>query len=620
MNKLLKSVGSLSIIITLIFTSCTKGPPTFTTTLTDGLEGYWKLDELSGNALDMKSLQNGIPNLVNQGIPGKIGSCYEFTRDPKSYVNCGNISLSTYSLSFWAKRSSSYKVECILGFGGKYEGLWIFYDNRLTLTDNEADALGKWCLWTDKFSDHHIVLVATAGGTSGIVELFIDGISQGSFSCNKPDISNLVLGSDYSDGSFNSPFSFDGTIDEVGLWNRPLTSDEVKELNAKGAGKTYPFNEDEKMPAIFFYSPPYGKLLHSYKNKKIILERDNSIYYVKFSFDNGLSYKPAIEVSSKGINKARILSNGNIVLFGLSKIYYSNDNLSTIHDCIIKDKDGSNYKLHEPVNPDFPGAYFEFMGGFVESDGICVLGNYANSRGGASPVNLWYSLDGITWKVFYTFGQNPEFTDNGTTGGGSGGTLLGDPFNILTVRHIHSINVGYDGSFYACTGDANRSMHFMKCSYHRNNDKWRVNDLLTYTSSNWQRMRALGVYEKDGYIYWGSDGPGTFFYDGKTYECFGIYKCLASDINDPAKHILLQPLTDACYSFLNFNNIVFAGFQSHQSVIISTDYGETWTSYPKPEWVAAGIAGVWYNDLYKYFGTGTGEMIYFNETRYNRRN
>jgi hypothetical protein len=102
--------------------------------------------------------------------------------------------------------------------------------------------------------------------------------------------------------------------------------------------------------------------------------------------------------------KARILSNGNIVLFCGNEIFYSNNNLESISHCTVLNKDGSAYLLHTPVNSAYPGSYFNFMGGFVEDEGVCLLGNYANTSIGASPVNLYYSLDGITWKVCYTFG------------------------------------------------------------------------------------------------------------------------------------------------------------------------------------------------------------------------
>jgi hypothetical protein len=75
-----------------------------------------------------------------------------------------------------------------------------------------------------------------------------------------------------------------------------------------------------------------------------------------------------------------------------------------------------------------------------------------------------------------------------------------------------------------------------------------------------------------------------------------------ADINNPTKHILLQSLTDACYSFVNSDNVVFAGLQSYGYVYISYDYGETWTAYAKPAWWTGSVQIVWYNQLNKYIG------------------
>jgi uncharacterized protein (TIGR02145 family) len=361
----------------------------------------------------------------------------------------------------------------------------------------------------------------------------------------------------------------------------------------------------------FSVSSDGSVLLHSIGNKRIIFKTIGSDNYIKYSADNGNSYNAGVKITGifTSDNKARILGNGNIVLFCGGNIYYSNNNLATINPCNVLNKDGSVYTLHTPVNPSYPGGYFYFMGGYVENGGVAVMGNYTNNAQGASPVNLYYTLDGITWKVFYTFGQNPNYTDNGTAMGGAGGTLLGDPANPLITRHIHSVNIGDDGNFYACTGDTDGEMHFMKCVYDNSSDSWSVNDLLSGASRTWQRMRALGVFERNGYLYWGSDGSEIFVYNSVQYNSLGIYKCAVSDINDPSKHILLKSLQDACYSFVNADHIVFAGMQSYGYVYISYDYGETWTTYKKPTWMTGSVQGVWYNDVYKYLVTNYGVFI-----------
>ena len=40
------------------------------------------------------------------------------------------------------------------------------------------------------------------------------------------------------------------------------------------------------------------------------------------------------------------------------------------------------------------------MGGFARNNGVDVMGNYANTSMAASPVNLYYSLDGKPGKSF----------------------------------------------------------------------------------------------------------------------------------------------------------------------------------------------------------------------------
>lgn len=148
--------------------------------------------------------------------------------------------------------------------------------------------------------------------------------------------------------------------------------------------------------------------MHSVGDKRIIFKKIGTDDYIKFSNNNGVSYNLGVRVTGifTGDHKARILGNGNIVLFCANRIYYSDDDMETINPCIVLKKDGSAYSCHEPVNPAYPGAYFNFMSGFIEESGVCLLGNYTNSSMGASPVNLYYSLDGITWRVIYTFGQD----------------------------------------------------------------------------------------------------------------------------------------------------------------------------------------------------------------------
>lgn len=347
-------------------------------------------------------------------------------------------------------------------------------------------------------------------------------------------------------------------------------------------------------------------LMHSNGDKRVIIEGD----YIKYSADNGDTYNAGVDITAfypvGEVAEIRILNNGIIVVFShKTSLHYSDDNLVSLIACTVLDAAGAPYSYHIPVNANYPGGYWNFMGGFIEHEGVSVLGNYTNSSHGASPINLYYTLDGITWKVFYTFGQSPNHTDDGTASGGVGGNLLGDATNPLLTRHIHSVNIGSDGNFYAGMGDGSGypgEMHFMRCTYDSGTDTWIVVDLLDANSRRWPRMRVLGVYEYNGYLYWASDGSGTFVYGGITYNSLGIYKSLIADINDASKHILLQKTTDVFYSFLNVGRYVLGGLMSDQNIYLSADHGDTWKSLNKPSNFGGSVDGVWYNDLHNYFG------------------
>lgn len=120
----------------------------------------------------------------------------------------------------------------------------------------------------------------------------------------------------------------------------------------------------------------------------------------------------------------------------------------------------------------------------------------------------------------------------------------------------------------------------MEMTYNSITDIWTVNDLVSGTYRKLERMKAIGIFEKNGYIYWGSDGTSPDNnVGGIAYESKGIYRALVADLNDITKHQLLQALTDECYAFLRLqDNVIFCGMDVGESThfYISRDAGDTW--------------------------------------------
>lgn len=328
-------------------------------------------------------------------------------------------------------------------------------------------------------------------------------------------------------------------------------------------------------------------LLFDYVGATMVMQRGLNLCC---SLDNGKSWNIGVPVSSINslsaypVSLVRILSTGRIIVFSSYKdAYYSDDNLATLTPCTTLDSAGNPYVFHTPVSSSLPGGYFMDFHNFIEDGSLLLFANYANSAVGAAPSNFWYSLDmGVTWKVFWTFGQNPRFTDNGSTYGGTGGTLLGDASNSIITRHVHAINKGSDGNYYACTGDNNFEMHFLKLSYNSGLDQWTVSDMLLSPATSWQRLRGIGIIEYGGYIYWGSDGTQADTVGGIVYNQRGIYRCLPYDLNDITKHELLQELTDEAFYFAaGEDGVIYCGMDAGNAFIYtSVDHGATWVQRP----------------------------------------
>ena len=144
-----------------------------------------------------------------------------------------------------------------------------------------------------------------------------------------------------------------------------------------------------------------------------------------------------------------------------NKVYLSSTALESYEECAIT-KNGSPYTIHTPVNAQYPGEYFKFLGIYrkqVDDEGneIFVYSNYSLSARGAAPGLLFYHRPsfGAELKVVYEFGQSEFFTDNGTPNGGTGGTPVGDASEMLWCRHTHgTVQLPGDRTkFYMVTGD-----------------------------------------------------------------------------------------------------------------------------------------------------------------------
>jgi len=349
-----------------------------------------------------------------------------------------------------------------------------------------------------------------------------------------------------------------------------------------------PFSNFLSTDKFLYRLQPSGRYIDSQRNNKAFGYAEGIIF---LSEDNGHTWPHSIPFpDAHRINFSHILKNGNIIFTTGSKLYLSSDNLKTYRQVTVKTADGTDYIPHTPKNEENCGWYFHTLSGInswdINGTEMLVWGNYCNVIGGATPVNIYYSTDGgQTVKIAYSFGRNPHFRDNGSAGGSTSGTLLGNPDNPVICRHVHIVSYNpVENAFYACTGDLDRGAghecHWLRGVYDAMSDRWDWKVLVS-TNAN-TRYKAGGINFVDGKVYWISDANGPKPYDR------GIFRCDPADITNPGKHTMLFNPEVESGNMIIQDNFIIASHCAPASpmatgFIVSNDLGKTWAQYDLKE-------------------------------------
>lgn len=218
--------------------------------LTDDIQHYWKMsttaDEVGGATLTETGGINHTTGIIGLGYDCNDGE----------YIDAGNITINYTSteLSFnlWVKRNAG------LG-GGSWTGLWSRnngagaprpYDVYYQGSDNTYNWFIEGTTAGDRVgitannisSGDFVMLTFTKNGTN--YKIFENAVERVSDTNTNDIIEDLAFDLRFCQRQDNV-VKADAVMDEVGIWNRTLTSSEVSELYNNGSGNQYPFS----MPA-----------------------------------------------------------------------------------------------------------------------------------------------------------------------------------------------------------------------------------------------------------------------------------------------------------------------------------------------------------------------------------
>jgi len=218
-----------------------------------GLVGYWKFSEGNGTvAYDISS--NGVNQnngtLTNFNFnansgwgEGKYGKALLFDGSD-DYVDAGNVikNLTNFAFSFWIKIDTFSNPAYMTPFG-QSDAIYPSATNAFNFfTGSASDSFGLQGEWTDGSNlDMRVNIpfgvgvwkhIAVTYDGSNVIQ-YVDGLllNQKSYSSKSIGNSNsLLFGKGYAQpGSLVTTY-FDGTIDEVMIYNRTLSLGEISEI------------------------------------------------------------------------------------------------------------------------------------------------------------------------------------------------------------------------------------------------------------------------------------------------------------------------------------------------------------------------------------------------------
>jgi len=207
----------------------------------NSLVGFWKMDDVSGIITDYSGFSNnGTNNGADYQAGGKFGSAMSFD-GVGDYVDLGNINnferTDLFSYSFWMKTDSIVDYITVISKTpyGSWQGMELFVvNNKLRfyllggVGGGQIDVGSTAGVNNDVWN--HIVITYNGTSKADDVMIYVNGV-EGSYKYGDTLVGSIDNPNNFQiSGRAGSNNCFDGLLDEVLVFNRVLSSNEISNL------------------------------------------------------------------------------------------------------------------------------------------------------------------------------------------------------------------------------------------------------------------------------------------------------------------------------------------------------------------------------------------------------
>lgn len=212
-------------------------------TLTTNLRAYYQFQTNSNDFTD--NARNGVDTNTPTYTAGKVSNALTCVAASSQYISIPNAAIAwgtpVISINFWFKLAATdanMALAPMTGTTGK--GLLIYYAGGV-LTFSKPNVADCNYTWAGKDTNWHM-LTCVGRSNGNDMETYLDGTSvatnQASLNFVNPYGVTLTIGEFKWGGLLQAGWYLGGQIDELGFWDKSLSTQEIADLYNSGNGQT----------------------------------------------------------------------------------------------------------------------------------------------------------------------------------------------------------------------------------------------------------------------------------------------------------------------------------------------------------------------------------------------